>query len=203
MSSKIEKTTEAAVNTEKKECFGKIKNTTARGGLKMVCKGCDKTEKCQEAYIAANPPAGSKPAPFEGQVNPEGVYVQNRNRFRRSVVGVNKWGHTNGSIGANIDSLIQERKWTKKEIAEKAETKMTKVNSHIAHLKRDKGAFILINKNTKKVSFCSEKVYKKEMAAKKKEKKEAEKEKAAVSTTTTTRTRSNKKNQAAPAEKSA
>lgn len=69
---------------------------------------------------------------------------QNRCLIKRSEAGRNWLGHTVGSIGDKIDKLIQEGKWSKKDIESLAGTKMSKVNSHIHHLRKEKGQSVNI-----------------------------------------------------------
>lgn len=65
----------------------------------------------------------------------------------------NPFGHFYGTIGSKIDRLIENGAFTKKQIETYAGTKMTKVNSHIAHLRRDVKKVVVIDPKTKKVSF--------------------------------------------------
>lgn len=65
----------------------------------------------------------------------------------------NPFGHFYGTIGSKIDRLIEHGAFTKKQIEAYAGTKMTKVNSHIAHLRKDVKKVVVIDPKTKKVSF--------------------------------------------------
>jgi hypothetical protein len=65
----------------------------------------------------------------------------------------NQYGHYYGTIGSKIDRLIEIGNFTKKEIEVYAGTKMSKVNSHIAHLRKDKGMNIVFTEK-KKVKFA-------------------------------------------------
>jgi hypothetical protein len=65
----------------------------------------------------------------------------------------NQYGHYYGTIGSKIDRLIEIGNFTKKEIEVYAGTKMSKVNSHIAHLRKDKGMDIVFTEK-KKVKFA-------------------------------------------------
>jgi len=80
---------------------------------------------------------------------PANGYVQNRCTVKGT--DKNSWGHKIGSIGAEIDRLIFTGLYTKEEIEVMAGTKMSKVNSHIAHLRKEKGA--VVNVVAKVVSF--------------------------------------------------
>jgi len=64
----------------------------------------------------------------------------------------NPYGHFYGTIGSTIDRMIERGCFTKTQIKTYAGTKMSKVNSHIAHLRRDKGQVIIVD-NKKKVKF--------------------------------------------------
>ncbi len=66
----------------------------------------------------------------------------------------NEYGHFIGTIGAKIDMLIGQGCWTKKQIEASAGTKMSKVNSHINHLRKEKGFLVDIVKGTKIVKFA-------------------------------------------------
>jgi outer membrane biosynthesis protein TonB len=65
----------------------------------------------------------------------------------------NNYGHFYGTIGSKIDRLIENGAFTKKQIQNYAGTKMSKVNSHISHLRKDVKKEIVIDPKTKKVSF--------------------------------------------------
>ena len=94
------------------------------------------------------------------------AYVTNRvivtrsvnNKFQQRSTGSrrlkNNWGHYEGTIGAKIDSLISKNNFTKKQIMAFAGTKMSKVNSHINHLRKEKLFAVDVNKATKIVSFA-------------------------------------------------
>lgn len=62
-------------------------------------------------------------------------------------------GHHMNTIGAKIDNMIKNDNFTKTEIKEFAGTKMSKVNSHIHHLRKDRHFVVVIDKMTKIVSF--------------------------------------------------
>lgn len=61
--------------------------------------------------------------------------------------------HYINTIGAKIDDMIKEANFTKKQIEAYAGTKMSKVNSHIHHLRKARNFIVLIDKKTKVVSF--------------------------------------------------
>lgn len=65
----------------------------------------------------------------------------------------NNWGHFVGSIGAKIDTMISKSNFTKKQMQAFAGTKMSRVNAHIHHLRKDKGYNVLIDAKSKIVSF--------------------------------------------------
>ena len=65
----------------------------------------------------------------------------------------NAFGHVVGNIGSKIDNLIVAGTCTKKEIEALAGTKMSKVNAHINHLRKDVKINVIINPVTKKVSI--------------------------------------------------
>lgn len=54
----------------------------------------------------------------------------------------NAYGHFVGTIGAKIDTMIEAGTFTKKQIEAFAGTKMSKVNSHINHLRKDKNVTV-------------------------------------------------------------
>jgi hypothetical protein len=64
----------------------------------------------------------------------------------------NPYGHFYGTIGSKIDRMIEHGAFTKNQIQAYAGTKMSKVNSHIAHLRRDIGKVIILD-DKKKVKF--------------------------------------------------
>lgn len=76
--------------------------------------------------------------------------VQNRVVGKRGKK--NEWGHFENTIGSCLDDLIAIGTYTRKELAELAGTKASKVNSHINHLRKDKGAEIASPRGGK-VSF--------------------------------------------------
>lgn len=49
----------------------------------------------------------------------------------------NAYGHGVGTIGSKIDTMIEHGNFTKKQIEQYAGTKMSKVNAHINHLRKD------------------------------------------------------------------
>lgn len=71
-----------------------------------------------------------------------GGKIQQRTVGTRTVR--NAWGHFEGTIGSKIDSLINQGIYTKKEIEVLGGTKMSKVNSHIAHLRKEKGFDVVL-----------------------------------------------------------
>ncbi len=66
----------------------------------------------------------------------------------------NDFGHYTGTIGSKLDNLIESGKFTKSELATYAGTKMSKVNSHIAHLRKEKNVNVIIDAVTKKVKIA-------------------------------------------------
>jgi hypothetical protein len=64
----------------------------------------------------------------------------------------NPYGHFYGTIGSKIDRMIEHGAFTKNQIQAYAGTKMSKVNSHIAHLRRDIGKVVVLD-DKKKVKF--------------------------------------------------
>lgn len=92
--------------------------------------------------------------------------VSNRQIYTRSTHGKiqqrttgsrrikNNWGHYEGTIGAKIDNMISKGNFTKKQIESYAGTKMSKVNSHINHLRKEKMFPVSIDSATKIVSFA-------------------------------------------------
>jgi len=64
----------------------------------------------------------------------------------------NPYGHFYGTIGSKIDRMIEHGAFTKNQIQAYAGTKMSKVNSHIAHLRRDIGKIVVLD-DKKKVKF--------------------------------------------------
>jgi hypothetical protein len=64
----------------------------------------------------------------------------------------NPYGHFYGTIGSTIDRMIERGCFTKTQIKTYAGTKMSKVNSHIAHLRRDIGKIVVLD-DKKKVKF--------------------------------------------------
>lgn len=65
----------------------------------------------------------------------------------------NPYGHFYGTIGSAIDRMIERGCFNKTQIKTFAGTKMTKVNSHIAHLRKDVGKVVIVDPKTKKVHF--------------------------------------------------
>ena len=55
----------------------------------------------------------------------------------------NQFGHCLGTIGAKIDELLLAGRYTRKQLAALAGTKLSKINSHISHLRRDCGVRVL------------------------------------------------------------
>lgn len=51
----------------------------------------------------------------------------------------NNWGHFEGTIGSQIDVMISKGNFTKNQMMAYAGTKMSKINSHINHLRKEKG----------------------------------------------------------------
>ncbi len=98
-------------------------------------------------------------AAIESQTNGMSVIItrsthgktQQRMVGRRAIK--NPHGHFYGTIGSKIDRLIENGAFTKRQIEAYAGTKMSKVNSHIAHLKRDVKRVIVIDQN-KRVKFA-------------------------------------------------
>jgi len=101
-------------------------------------------------------PAGQKYSSTVQDVevmNRESSFVQNRcvgSRAER-----NQFGHTVGSIGHKIDMCCIAGNFTKAQMIAFAGTKISKINNHINHLRKDLNVPVIIDKMTGKVSIAS------------------------------------------------
>ena len=97
-------------------------------------------------------------AAIEKQTNSMRVVISRstHGKMQQRMVGKRKfknaYGHYYGTIGSKIDRLIENGAFTKKQIETYSGTKMSKVNSHIAHLRRDVKKVVIFDEK-KRVLF--------------------------------------------------
>ena len=131
----------------------KKSNKTTKSNVNVIAEVIETRTKSRFGF--ANP-AGLKYSSTVKDVevmNRESNFVQNRcvgSRAER-----NEFGHTVGSIGAKIDHMIKLGNFDKKQMITFAGTKISKVNNHINHLRKDLNVPVIIDKMTGKVSIAS------------------------------------------------
>ena len=123
-----------------KKCQACINHPTSLVPLVCLCKaGMDKVNK--KAAVVGDLDIVQKANAEETAKMKFAGKTQNRVCGKRGAR--NEWGHYEGTIGATLDELIQLARFTKKELVKMAGTKMSKVNSHIYHLRKEKGINIV------------------------------------------------------------
>ncbi len=143
--------------------FGKnkvfAKCTSCNGVELQVCKHLlseyestlkTSKEETENLKDKAKNTSSTKPKPKKSKVRSatwikENTRSVNNKRQQRSCGArkeKNAYGHFFGTIGAKIDKLIENGCFTKAQIMNYAGTKMSKVNSHICHLRKDKNCIV-------------------------------------------------------------
>jgi len=126
---------------------------TKKSNVNVIAEVIDTRVKARFGF--ANP-AGLKYSPEVKDIevqNRESMFVQNRCVGSRAVR--NQFGHTVGSIGHKIDMCCIAGNFTKAQMIAFAGTKISKVNNHINHLRKDLSIPVIIDKVTGKVSIAS------------------------------------------------
>ena len=152
--SSVKKNTIPAVKPSKeKAAKGKVVPAVKKENAKVE----PKTETAPKVTSVVKTPVVKTPKKkiiiSNRQITTGSTHGKLQQRTTGSRIERNGWGHFEGTIGAKIDNLISKSNFTKAQNQSFAGTKMSKVNSHIHHLRKEKNFTVNINKTSKIVSF--------------------------------------------------